>query len=707
MTVDGLRHRYHQLRKAEASTDNKEQTNSCSIPPPEPTTDGKNTLYNDYSDSNDKERRQTTHKEKITTLSPSPAKYRETFYISRYLMLRLMGAMYLFSFLTAYHQLPALIGPEDSVHPGGGGLMPATQYVQQIRKKVQRRRLGYIELIDLAHFYKYPTVFSWFPVAADGETDGDFSKETIRLASITGICLSFLILCGMDSFMILLMLWVLDHSIVTVAESVSTFYAYGWESQILETGFLCLFLCDLPHLFYFRSGLKFKWVGFRGMFTSVRFDDEPGPSRLPALWMLRWLIFRISIGAGLIKFRGSSCWQDRTCLHYHFETQPLPSPLSFIFHFLPKDVLSAAVRLDLIVQLYLSWMVLVPGWGKIGRLMRRFGGYLQALFMVNIMASGNYSFLNHLTILPALACIDDGAYPYFVQRMVMPQLPKAKTSNSRFTFFPSRPFRRMVDLAVLLMIFHLSQPVVMNLLQIGGRQAMNASFNSLKLVNTYGAFGSVGEKRYEPIVSISHDGHKWHEIEFPCKPGDVRRRPCFCAPYHYRLDWNIWFIGFKPHEAMLQQREQWVYQLLLQMLKTGDEYLMRSAKEKERERRHDFIEDQNGNNLDLTANKTLLSPPLFLNLLDSSAAIHFPPVRKIGPKYAKVDMYHYKMAASLWDILRRKANRWPYWVSKVKKGEAYKEIPEDIQWWKRKFEQVLIPPVMLHTKTKDRFMRMP
>ena len=30
-------------------------------------------------------------------------------------------------------------------------------------------------------------------------------------------------------------------------------------------------------------------------------------------------------------------------------------------------------------------------------------------------------------------------------------------------------------------------------------------------------------------------------------------------------DWNIWFIGFKPHEAMLRQRESWVYVLLAQL----------------------------------------------------------------------------------------------------------------------------------------------
>ena len=58
---------------------------------------------------------------------------------------------------------------------------------------------------------------------------------------------------GLNSFLVLSLLWILDHSVVTVAAGASTFYAYGWESQILETGFLCLFLCDLPHLFTIRS----------------------------------------------------------------------------------------------------------------------------------------------------------------------------------------------------------------------------------------------------------------------------------------------------------------------------------------------------------------------------------------------------------------------------------------------------------------------
>ena len=90
----------------------------------------------------------------------------------------------------------------------------------------------------------------------------------------------------------------------------------------------------------------------------------------------RRLAFRISVGAGLIKVRGGSCWEKKTCLWYHFETQPIPSPLSFFFHFLPKAVLSRGVDVDLMVQLYTSWLVLVPL-----RRVRRVAGYAQIAFL--------------------------------------------------------------------------------------------------------------------------------------------------------------------------------------------------------------------------------------------------------------------------------------------------------------------------------------
>ena len=58
------------------------------------------------------------------------------------------------------------------------------------------------------------------------------------------------------------------------------------------------------------------------------------PSAIP-IWLLRWVLFILMFGAGLIKIRGDECWRNLTCMKYHYETQPLPGPLSWYFHHLP------------------------------------------------------------------------------------------------------------------------------------------------------------------------------------------------------------------------------------------------------------------------------------------------------------------------------------------------------------------------------------
>jgi hypothetical protein len=98
---------------------------------------------------------------------------------------------------------------------------------------------------------------------------------------------------------------------------------------------------------------------------------------------------------------------------------------------------------------------------------------------------------------------------------------------------------------------------------------MNSSFDPLHLVNTYGAFGAVGRERYEVVLSGTSDtvlgpDTVWREYEFPCKPGDVTRRPCVVSPYHYRLDWQIWFAAMSSIG-----REPWLLHLVDKLL-AGD-----------------------------------------------------------------------------------------------------------------------------------------
>jgi hypothetical protein len=57
------------------------------------------------------------------------------------------------------------------------------------------------------------------------------------------------------------------------------------------------------------------------------------------------------------------------------------------------------------------------------------------------------------------------------------------------------------------------------------------------------------------------------------------------------------------------------------------------------------------------------------------------------PKFAKVEMYKYWMADSLWGILS----------SKLRGSNAV--------WWKRKFEETLIPPLQLNNDKRLEYAR--
>jgi hypothetical protein len=148
------------------------------------------------------------------------------------------------------------------------------------------------------------------------------------------------------------------------------------------------------------------------------------------------------------------------------------------------------------------------------------------------------SWLNWLTLALCVPCFDDRALLALVPRRLRPNTPHSE---------PPMPLGRRVavhGLAVVVVL--LSYGPVANML--GPMQAMNRSFDPLHLVNTYGAFGSVGQVRHEVILegtadSTPSEDAEWREYEFKCKPGDVDRRPCVVAPYHYRLDWQIWFAA--------------------------------------------------------------------------------------------------------------------------------------------------------------------
>jgi hypothetical protein len=294
-------------------------------------------------------------------------------------------------------------------------------------------------------------------------------------------------------------------------------YGFGWEIQLLETGFLAIFLCPL-------------------------LDLRPFPRRAPPtpiIGLFRWLSFRIMLGAGLIKIRGDVVWRNATALYYHFETQPLPGPLSRWFHFLPRAILKAGVRFNWLAELVAPWFLFWP------RLARHIAGSVVVLFQITLILSGNLSFLNWLTILPALACFDDGFWSRLLPRALV---RRAEAATARAE--PSRPMLATAWVVTAVVAVLSIQPVL-NMLSPG--QIMNTSFDPLDIVNTYGAFGTVGRERLNVVFEGTMDenpGDDANWIPYPYKglPVALGQRPPQVAPYQLRLDWQMWFASMSSPE---------------------------------------------------------------------------------------------------------------------------------------------------------------
>lgn len=421
-------------------------------------------------------------------------------WIARLLVQRGIAAMYLIAFIVVLRQFKPLLGER--------GLLPVPAYVKGTR------------------FLESPGLFSW-----------RYSDRLLDYVGWTGLVLAGFTLSGIVeegpvwiSIAVGLSMWFLYLSVVNVGQ---TFYGFGWESMLLEAGF----------------------------FTAFMGTARLQPSIVPML-ILRWMLFRTEMGAGLIKLRHDRCWRDLTCLFYHYETQPLPNPLSWYFHRLPSALHRFSALFSHFVQVVVPFALFAP---------QPYASAAAVLIIFHqfwLIVSGNYSWLNWLTVVLGVTALDD-----HVLRLAVPLTTPALLA---------RPLAFDVLLYVVAGVtVVLSIQPALNLLS--NNQAMNRSYNPLHLVNAYGAFGNVGKKRYEIVIEGTEEAlitpyTKWREYGFKAKPVNPMKMPPHVAPYHLRLDWLVWFLPFSVTVTSDGIRV-WGHQLwfarLVQKLLTADDAILR------------------------------------------------------------------------------------------------------------------------------------
>lgn len=430
----------------------------------------------------------------------------DTYFISRQIFYRGLGLIYACAFASLAVQITGLIGRN--------GILPA----QELIAAAARHFKGQSGLVTMGNF---PTVF-WFGAS-------DFHLQAV---CVIGVALSFVMTAGFAVRACLLLLWFLYLSLSVVGRD---FLSFQWDSLLVETGCMALFWAPAQ----------------KGFFKPADWKSRP-PMFARAFLVL--LLFKLMISSGLVKLAsGDPAWRDLTAVSYHYETQPLPNTFSWFAHRLPMwcDKLSAAVMFA--IELAAPVFLFFP------RNFRRAAVFCLIFLQLAIMFTGNYGFFNFLALLLCLTMADD--------------LLWTRKEQTEISFRKESRFRVVLRASLFLICFLISSNQVARLTPINFPWKNSAEFfekavYQLRIINNYGLFAVMTQKRGEIIIEGSNDGNDWKAYEFKYKPGNPEKMPAWIAPYQPRLDWQMWFAALSRAD-----RQPWFVNLCTRLLRGTPEVL--------------------------------------------------------------------------------------------------------------------------------------
>ena len=164
-----------------------------------------------------------------------------SYWLARIAFLRGLALIYLVAFAVAFNQNKELIGDR--------GLLPVKLYLARVKQASGGDLMSTPTLLWLLE--------PWESV--------DWALDALALS---GAALSALVLAtGAANLPAMLSLWALYHSLVNVGQS---WYSFGWESQLLETGFLAVWIVPLWRWRPLPRGTPTPWVAVVGYRYCIR-----------------------------------------------------------------------------------------------------------------------------------------------------------------------------------------------------------------------------------------------------------------------------------------------------------------------------------------------------------------------------------------------------------------------------------------------------
>jgi hypothetical protein len=437
----------------------------------------------------------TTTFDSAPTMATPSARSSATYLMAREVFVRSVGAIFLIAFASLWTQLDGLIGSR--------GISPAAEYLSGVRE-----HLGW------EAFLRVPTL-CWISA-------GDHALQ--GLCGL-GLVVSVLLVFGVATRWALLCLWVLYLSLVSVGD---VFLQFQWDNLLLETSFFAIFAAS-PRL----------WPG----------RSQPPPSPL-ALWLLRWLLFRLMFLSGAVKLlSGDAAWRDLTALRFHYWTQPLPTLASYYANLLPNAFQTASAVVMFAIELLVPFLIFGP------RAARRLAAAALVFLQVAIAVTGNYGFFNLLTLALCVLLVDDEIF----SRVIPARLARHAVSAAAAPVQRRGLRAASAVVSAFLVLVSIAEMRFWRRSLPAPIEDLLGALQPFRTINSYGLFAVMTTTRPEIIVEGSADGRSWRSYEFRWKPGALDRAPRWVAPHQPRLDWQMWFAALgscvrNPWFIRFQQR---------------------------------------------------------------------------------------------------------------------------------------------------------
>jgi lipase maturation factor 1 len=415
--------------------------------------------------------------------------------LTSWVFLRLLGFVYLVAFVSLWTQILGLAGHD--------GILPAREFLDFVRAQVGGMR------------YVFVPTLCWL----------NASDTFLNVVAGAGTAASLLLALGFVPAVAALVAWICYLSLATIGQD---FLWFQWDSLLLETGFIVLFFA--PWRLWSRPGA----------------DAPPRP----ALWLLRWLLFRLMLSSAAVKLSsGDPTWRNLTALTFHYETQPLPPWTAWYAHHWPVLFQKMSTVFLFAVEGLAPFLVFAP------RRIRFAGAAALIGLQTLILLTGNYGVFNVLSIALCILLLDDGVWPWTWRRRT--EAERVAPVSARWPRWILRP---IASLLILISLVPFAGALGFRI-GLGPITPLYRYASTMRMVSSYGLFAVMTTSRPEIIVSGSTDGVTWRDYTFHWKPGDLNRRPEFLTPHMPRLDWQMWFAALSDF-----RRESWFLRFCQRLL---------------------------------------------------------------------------------------------------------------------------------------------